>query len=108
MGRTDRGSPRGRPRLVSSWRQALAWSFTDHGNDAHRADWNARRPERTVDGKSHRRAIRKMSKDLKMKIAAAAFALTSLGSWAAQSDDVRSVAPALDSYTQDRLLGEVW
>src|SRR3954467_13505473 len=49
-----------------------------------------------------------MTKKLKMKIAGAAFALTSLTSWAAQADDVRSVAPALEKYTQDRLLGEVW
>src|SRR3954463_6995527 len=49
-----------------------------------------------------------MTKKLKMKITGAAFALTSLTSWAAQSDDVRSVAPALEKYTQGRLLGEVW
>src|SRR4051812_5306348 len=49
-----------------------------------------------------------MSKELKMKIAGAGFALTSLTSWAAQSDDVRAVAPALEKYTQERLLGEVW
>src|SRR3954466_5332914 len=49
-----------------------------------------------------------MTKELKMKIAAAGFALTSLTSWAAQSGDVRAVAPALEKYTQERLLGEVW
>jgi 4-carboxymuconolactone decarboxylase len=49
-----------------------------------------------------------MTKELKMKIVGAAIALTCLGSWAAQSDDVRSVAPALEKYTQERLLGEVW
>src|SRR4051812_35138690 len=49
-----------------------------------------------------------MTKKLKMKITGTAFALTSLTSWAAQSDDVRSVAPALEKYTQHRLLGEVW
>jgi 4-carboxymuconolactone decarboxylase len=49
-----------------------------------------------------------MSKELKVKLIGAAFSLTSLGSWAAQADDVRSVAPALEKYTQDRLLGEVW
>src|SRR3954467_12213385 len=49
-----------------------------------------------------------MTKKLKMKITGTAFALTSLTSWAAQSDDVRSVAPALEKYTQERLLGEVW
>lgn len=42
-----------------------------------------------------------------MKLIGAALALTSFGSWAAQ-DDVRSVAPALEKYTQERLLGEVW
>src|SRR4051812_49068894 len=49
-----------------------------------------------------------MTKELKMTIAGAALALTSVASWAAQSDDVRSVAPALEKYTQERLLGEVW
>jgi 4-carboxymuconolactone decarboxylase len=49
-----------------------------------------------------------MTKELKMKIAGAGFALASLTSWAAQSDDVRAVAPALEKYTQERLLGEVW
>lgn len=49
-----------------------------------------------------------MTKELKMQLIGAAVALTSLGSWAAQADDVRSVAPALEKYTQDRLLGEVW
>ena len=49
-----------------------------------------------------------MTRELKVKVIGAAFALTSLGSWAAQADDVRAVAPALEKYTQDRLLGEVW
>jgi 4-carboxymuconolactone decarboxylase len=49
-----------------------------------------------------------MTKELKVKLIGAACALTSLGSWAAQAEDVRSVAPALEKYTQDRLLGEVW
>jgi 4-carboxymuconolactone decarboxylase len=49
-----------------------------------------------------------MTKELKVKLIGAAFALTSLGSWAAQADDVRLVAPALEKYTQERLLGEVW
>jgi 4-carboxymuconolactone decarboxylase len=49
-----------------------------------------------------------MTKELKVKLIGAALALTSLGSWAAQADDVRSVAPALEKYTQERLLGEVW
>ena len=43
-----------------------------------------------------------------MTIFSAALALTSLGSWAAEADDVRLVAPALERYTQDRLLGDVW
>ena len=49
-----------------------------------------------------------MTKELKVKLIGLAFALTSLGSWAAQGDDVRSVAPALEKYTQERLPGEVW
>jgi 4-carboxymuconolactone decarboxylase len=49
-----------------------------------------------------------MTRELKVKLIGAAFALASVGSWAAQADDVRSVAPALEKYTQDRLLGEVW
>jgi 4-carboxymuconolactone decarboxylase len=49
-----------------------------------------------------------MTKEFKVKLIGGAFALTSLGSWAAQADDVRSVAPALEKYTQERLLGEVW
>jgi 4-carboxymuconolactone decarboxylase len=49
-----------------------------------------------------------MTKELKVKLIGAAFALLSLGPWAAQAQDVRSVAPALDKYTQERLLGEVW
>jgi len=43
-----------------------------------------------------------------MKLIGAAFALASLGSWAAQAEGVRAVAPALEKYTQERLLGEVW
>lgn len=34
--------------------------------------------------------------------------LAALGSWSAQAQDVQSVAPALEKYTQERLLGEVW
>lgn len=49
-----------------------------------------------------------MTMQLKVKLIGAAFALTSLGSWAAQAEDVRSVAPALEKYKQERLLGEVW
>jgi 4-carboxymuconolactone decarboxylase len=49
-----------------------------------------------------------MTKDLKMKLIGAAFALTSAGSWAVQANDVRSVAPALGKYIEERLLGEVW
>lgn len=30
------------------------------------------------------------------------------GAWSVQANDVRAVAPALDKYTQSRLLGEVW
>ena len=46
-----------------------------------------------------------MTKQLKVKLVGAAFAL---GSWAAQAQDVRSVSPALEKYTQERLLGDVW
>jgi 4-carboxymuconolactone decarboxylase len=50
-----------------------------------------------------------MTKELKMKLIRAAVALAAVGSWAAaQAEDVRSVAPALEKYTQERLLGEVW
>lgn len=31
-----------------------------------------------------------------------------VGSWAVHAQDARSVAPALEKYTQERLLGEVW
>jgi 4-carboxymuconolactone decarboxylase len=51
---------------------------------------------------------RQMNQELKMKLIGAAFALTSLGSWSAQADEVRAVAPALEKHTQERLLGEVW
>jgi 4-carboxymuconolactone decarboxylase len=30
------------------------------------------------------------------------------GAWSAQANDVRAVAPALEKYTQSRVLGEVW
>lgn len=43
-----------------------------------------------------------------MKLLRATLALATLGSWAAHAQDVRSVAPALEKYTQERLLGEVW
>ena len=43
-----------------------------------------------------------------MKLLRTTLALAALGSWAAQAQDVRSVAPALEKYTQERLLGEVW
>jgi 4-carboxymuconolactone decarboxylase len=46
-----------------------------------------------------------MTRELRMNIAGAALALTSLSTWA---DDMRSVAPVLEKYTQERLLGEVW
>jgi 4-carboxymuconolactone decarboxylase len=49
-----------------------------------------------------------MTKDLKMKLLRATLALAALGSSAAHAQDVRSVAPALEKYTQERLLGEVW
>jgi 4-carboxymuconolactone decarboxylase len=49
-----------------------------------------------------------MTEELKMKLIGATFALAALGSWAAHAQDVRSVAPALEKYTQERLLGEVW
>jgi 4-carboxymuconolactone decarboxylase len=31
-----------------------------------------------------------------------------LGSWTAQAQDLRTVSPALEKYTQERLLGDVW
>jgi 4-carboxymuconolactone decarboxylase len=49
-----------------------------------------------------------MTQELKVKLIGAAFALTSLGAWAAHAEGVRSVAPALEKYTEERLLGEVW
>jgi 4-carboxymuconolactone decarboxylase len=49
-----------------------------------------------------------MRNELKMKLLRATLALAALGSWSALAQDVRSVAPALEKYTQDRLLGEVW
>ena len=50
-----------------------------------------------------------MTKELEMRlIRATFFALAALGAWAAHAQDVRSVAPALEKYTQERLLGEVW
>ena len=49
-----------------------------------------------------------MTKELRVKLIRAGFALASPGSLAAQAQDVRSVAPALEKYTQERLLGEVW
>jgi 4-carboxymuconolactone decarboxylase len=50
-----------------------------------------------------------MTKEPKMKLIRAAVALAAVGSWAAaQAEYVRSVAPALEKYTQERLLGEVW
>ena len=49
-----------------------------------------------------------MTKDLKMKLIEAAAALAALGASVVHAQDVRSVAPALEKYTQERLLGEVW
>jgi 4-carboxymuconolactone decarboxylase len=49
-----------------------------------------------------------MRNDLKMKLLRTTLALAALGSWTAQAQDVRSVAPALEKYTRERLLGEVW
>ena len=43
-----------------------------------------------------------------MKVLRATLALAAWGSLAAQAQDVQSVAPALDKYTQERLLGDVW
>ena len=43
-----------------------------------------------------------------LKLIGVTLAITSLGAWAAQAADVRAVAPALEKYTQERLLGEVW
>ena len=47
-----------------------------------------------------------MTKELEMKLLRAMFTLAALGAWGAQAQDVRSVAPALEKYTQERLLGE--
>jgi len=49
-----------------------------------------------------------MSRELNMKIIGATFAVSSLGAWAANAQDVASVSPALEKYTRERLLGEVW
>jgi 4-carboxymuconolactone decarboxylase len=49
-----------------------------------------------------------MSRELNMKIIGATFAVSSLGAWAANAQDVASVSPALEKYTGERLLGEVW
>jgi 4-carboxymuconolactone decarboxylase len=49
-----------------------------------------------------------MTNELKMKLLCATFSLAALGSCAAQAQDLGSVAPALEKYTQERLLGEVW
>jgi 4-carboxymuconolactone decarboxylase len=44
-----------------------------------------------------------------LKLLSLANALLSLTtSWSSQANDVRTVAPALERYTQGRLLGEVW
>ena len=43
-----------------------------------------------------------------MNLIRAMFALAALTCGTAQAQDVRSVAPALEKYTQERLLGEVW
>jgi 4-carboxymuconolactone decarboxylase len=44
-----------------------------------------------------------------MKLASIGLVLASLTApWSAQANDVRAVAPALEQYTQRRLLGEVW
>jgi len=49
-----------------------------------------------------------MRNGLKMKLLRATLALAALSPWAVHAQDVRSVAPALEKYTQERLLGEVW
>jgi 4-carboxymuconolactone decarboxylase len=49
-----------------------------------------------------------MTKGLKMNLILAMLALAALTCGVAQAQDVRSVAPALEKYTQERLLGEVW
>jgi 4-carboxymuconolactone decarboxylase len=44
-----------------------------------------------------------------MRFLAMGILLASLtGAWSAQANDVRAVAPALEKYTQSRVLGEVW
>jgi 4-carboxymuconolactone decarboxylase len=43
-----------------------------------------------------------------LKLIGVTLAITSLGAWGAQAEDVRAVAPALEKYTHERLLGEVW
>jgi len=56
-GRADRGDSRGRRRLVSAEREALARRDTDHRHDAHRPHGNGWRQERGVDGEGERRAV---------------------------------------------------
>ena len=49
-----------------------------------------------------------MRTGLNVEFLGAILAMVSLGSWAADVNDLTSAAPALEKYTQERLLGEVW
>src|ERR1700741_3163201 len=59
-GWTDRGNPPRRRRLVSAWREALAWRDSDDRDDACRRYGIAKRQERRLDGNGQRRAIPQM------------------------------------------------
>src|SRR5579864_7853771 len=50
MGRPDRGDPARRCGLVLARREALAWGFAYHGDDAHRHSGKPRREGRGLDG----------------------------------------------------------
>ena len=56
-GRTDRGDPRRRRRLVSAGPEALARRFAHDGHDAHRHPGIPRRKERRLDGEGRRRPV---------------------------------------------------
>ena len=57
LGRSDRGDPAGRRRLLRAGRETLAWRRTHPGHDAPRHPGATRRQGRRVDGESIRRAI---------------------------------------------------
>ena len=58
-GRPDRRNSAGRRNLDCAGRKALARSCAHHGHDAHRHPRTAQRQRRRLDGKSHRRTIRR-------------------------------------------------